>query len=447
MNEPRWKLRWLACACAAASLTGHAAPAGEISRDALFDDEKAPAPAADQGWHGIAQGELARTYADPPHNSKAHLRVDLARQGQFSTNVKWKIGGRFDYDAVYARSNRYPEDVRRDQRNGFQLRENYLDIASGDWELRLGRQHIVWGEMVGLFFADVVSAKDMREFLLPDFEVLRIPQWALRAEYFKNDWHAEAIYIPTPSFDEMGKPGADFYPLPLPGPAGTVILGEERPKREAGKANYGLRLSTLQSGWDVSAFYYHSLDASASFHRDPVIGPAPVFVYRPRHDPIDQAGGTLAKDLAWTVLKAEAVYTRGRGYNVTTLTQPAGLVRSNTLDTALGLDFTPADDSRLNLQWFQRIYGNYAAAILQDKRESGASVFLSSKLAPRLEGQVLLIRSLNRNDSLFRPRLAWNLQRNWHLIAGADIFHGPPTGLFGRYDKQDRLYSELRYAF
>ena len=64
----------------------------------------------------------------------------------------------------------------------------YLDMPVGDVELRLGRQHIVWGEMVGLFFADVVSARDMREFFTQEFDQQRIPQWAARAEYFKNDW-------------------------------------------------------------------------------------------------------------------------------------------------------------------------------------------------------------------------------------------------------------------
>ena len=68
--------------------------------------------------------------------------------------------------------------------------------------------------MVGLFFADVVSAKDLREFILPDFDLIRIPQWAARVEYFKNDFHAEAMWIPVMSYDKIGKPGAEFFPIP-----------------------------------------------------------------------------------------------------------------------------------------------------------------------------------------------------------------------------------------
>ena len=172
--------------------------------------------------------EIAHTYADPEHFSKAKLRTELSRTGQFNEYLKWKISGRFDYDAAYDLSNFYPSAVRQDQRYDFFLRENYLDISAGNFDFRLGRQHVIWGEMVGLFFADVVSAKDMREFILPAFDILRIPQWAMRAEYSKNDIHAEVLWIPVPTLDEIGKPGADFYPGPL---RGTASYLDGRPLR------------------------------------------------------------------------------------------------------------------------------------------------------------------------------------------------------------------------
>src|SRR5207302_7821586 len=121
-------------------------------------------------------------------------RAELGAQGAFNEQVKWKLSGRVDYDAVYDLTNFYPPDVRKDQRLNFYARENYLDLGAGNWDFRLGRQHIVWGEVVGLFFADVVSAKDQREFILPEFEILRIPQWAARAEYSRNDFHAELVW-------------------------------------------------------------------------------------------------------------------------------------------------------------------------------------------------------------------------------------------------------------
>ena len=125
---------------------------------------------------GILQFDLARTYADREHWSMARSRAELSAQGS-SSGFKWKISGRADADAVFAiDSGFYPDAVRRDQQYQFDLRETYVDFSAGEVDVRLGRQHIVWGEMVGLFFADVVSARDLRTFYLPDFEQLRIPQ-------------------------------------------------------------------------------------------------------------------------------------------------------------------------------------------------------------------------------------------------------------------------------
>lgn len=437
-------LAWVATAAAQvdAPLGFSAAP----SRDALFGDDlpgaqKPASPSA--GWQGFIQGEVARNYRDPEHWSKARVRLELTRRGQFSENVKWVIGGRVDYDAAYDRSSFYPPLVREDQRYEFSLRENYLDVTAGDLELRFGRQHIVWGEMVGLFFADVVSAKDLREFILPEFGQLRIPQWAARAEYFKGNSKAELIWIPVPSFDNIGKPGSDFFPQPLPVP--SSFLPEDQPDRKLGNTNYGVRVSHLQDGWDVSGFYYHSVDAQPTFYR--VSAPGDPLVFQPRHDKIDQVGGTLAKAFAGTVLKAEAVYTDGRKFNVTRPTQPDGLVPQDTLDYAIGLDFSLPRDIRFNVQFFQRVFFDHDPDIIPDKRENGFSVLLNGKPGPDLEAQALLIRSLNRSDWLFRPQLLWYFERNWRLALGADIFSGPVTGAFGRYDQNDRVYTEVRYSF
>jgi hypothetical protein len=432
---------------------GNDAESEFTSREALFGDEldqeqkpSKPIPAWKRlvtGWRGFSQLEIADTYTDPEHLSKAKLRTELSRTGQFNENIKWKISGRFDYDAAYDLSSFYPHAVRQDQRYQFFVRENYLDVSAGDFDFRLGRQHVIWGEMVGLFFADVVSAKDLREFVLPAFDILRIPQWAARAEYSKGDSHAEVVWIPVPTLDEIGRPGADFYPGPLRGVA--TYLPEDRSGRNIGNSNYGVRLSHLVNGWDISGFYYHSLDSSPTFYR--IDGPADPPVFQPRHDEIDQVGGTLSKDFGSIVLKGELIYTDGRKFNVTRATAMNGLVRQNTLDYVIGLDFSLPAETRLNLQFFQRVFFAHDPDLALDKLENGASILLNGKLSPKIEAQALLIHSLNRSDWMFRPRLSWNFQPNWRWAVGADVFGGPPIGLFGRFDHADRVYTELRYSF
>lgn len=422
-------------------------------KDSLFGDDLPKASAkpdtsSGSGIKGFIQFELARTTAEPEHWSKMRTRADLSTQGKLGEGIKWKMGARFDYDAVYDATDFYNKDVEKNQRFNAMLRENYIDYSAGNWDFRLGRQNVVWGEMVGLFFADVVSARDMREFILPEFDQMRIPQWAARAEYFANDLHAELLWIPIASYDNIGKPGANFYPnQPAPPGFTTQYRQELRPERSVDNMNYGLRLSTLKNGWDVSGFYYRSTDINQTFYRDLVIAPRPTVIYQARHDRIHQFGSTLAKDFGDIVLKGEAVYTRGRSFTSLNAMDSDGLAPQNTMDWAAGLDFTLPAESRLNVQIFQRQFFNYNTDLISDKRENGYSLLLNSKFFNNWEAQALFISSANRPDWLFRPRLTWSFERNWRLLLGADIFKGSPLGMFGRYDQQDRLYSEIRYSF
>lgn len=430
------------------------------SRDALFGDgdedllksgEKAEEKSASgaSGVKGFVQFNIARDYEAPVHWSQMMTRVGLSSQGDLGNGVKWKLGARADYDAVYNVTDFYPSEVKKDQNFNVYLMENYIDVGAGNWEFRLGKQNVVWGEMVGLFFADVVSARDMREFILPSFDLIRVPQWAARAEYFKDDFHAELLWIPVASYNAIGKPGAEFYPFVPPAVPGFAAQyqNEVFPSHNLSNTNYGLRLSTLKDGWDLSAFAYSSMDIEATFYRQAVTVPQPTLVYEARHNRIDQYGGTLAKDFGSTVLKAEGVYTHGREFYVSTPGDSDGVVPQNTIDWALGLDFSLPADTRLNVQLFQRAFLNYDANLLSDKREDGYTVLVNHKFTDKIEAEVTWISSLNRTDWLLRPRALWNFERNWRLAVGVDVFDGPPLGFFGRYANRDRVYSELRYNF
>lgn len=440
------------------------------SREALFDDTDdallktdtkgepsgaddapgQPAGASASAIKGFVQLNAARDYETPVHWSQLMTRVNLGTQGDFGGGVKWKLGARYDYDAAYSGSNDfYPSDVKKDQRSNLYLLENYIDFGAGNWEYRLGKQNVVWGEMVGLFFADVVSARNMREFILPSFDMIRIPQWAARAEYFNDDFHAELVWIPVASYNAIGKPGAEFFPFVPPTVPGYATQYEDEllPSRTLSNTNYGLRLSTLVDGWDLSVFAYSSMDIEPTFYRQAVAAPQPTFSYQARHNRIDQYGGTLAKDFGSIVLKGEFVYTHGRDFYVTTPTDSDGVVAQNTVDWALGLDFSLPAETRLNLQAFQRLFLDYQPGLISDKRENGYSVLLNHKFNSKLEAELTWIASFNRTDWLARPRLLWSFERNWRLAVGVDIFDGPPLGFFGRYADKDRVYSELRYSF
>jgi hypothetical protein len=441
----------LLCPVAAHAQTNPASQEAPASRESLFADSTVD----DRGakFSGFDEFTLAYTYADPKHWSRAVNRLALDARGELGGGVKWKLGARVDVDPVYMGSDFYLQDVKTNQRATAIWRENYLDFDVGGWDFRVGAQNIVWGDVVGLFFADVVSARDMRDFLLPSFDVIRIPQWAGRAEYSLGDSHIELVWIPVQTFDNIGKPGSDFYPVPLPSPTpaslAAVFRNPDKPSQSLSNSSYGVRTNTLMAGWDVAAFYYRSFSASPTFYRDATNDVAQPFVFQPRYDRIWQAGATFSKDLGTVVLHGEAVYANGQNFATSDPLTPRGVVARNTVDWIASVDVPFSDvDGRANFQVFQRIYVNGSAdAVALKTGDFGISAFVSAKFAGTWEPQCLWIQGFGGGGALIRPRLNWYPVKNITLGAGVDIFTGANDGYFGRYGNRDRAYTELRYSF
>lgn len=394
---------------------------------------------------GYLETSTAYTFAQPEHWSKLRARLELTTSGSLGESVKYKLGLRFDGDGAYAlEDDFYPKAVRDDQLFQAQIREFYVDFGGGAWAHRVGRQHIVWGEMVGLFLADVVSARDTREFYLQDFEAMRIPQWAWNAQYFAADSTFELVYIPYQSVDNIGEPGADFYPFPLP--ADTKVW-DQRPERGLENFNWGVRASTLLSGWSLSGYFYDSVSVAPTLVVDDVAGTmAQSRQFSLQYDDLKQVGGTFSKDFGRLVFKGEAVYVDERRFQSFDPADPAALLTSAALDWVIGATI-PVGDWRWDLQVYGRKTFDHDRLMGFDESEYGVTALVNYAASSRLEYEFLALAGLNRKDYLLRPKIAWRFARDWRLQMGADIFAGDEIGLFGPYESRDRVYLELKRWF
>lgn len=140
------KFRERAALCVIAVLIGGVFAGVAQAADDVDDLLDIGAPVGGGSSGGYGELGMAWTYADPEHWSKLRGRVEFGGSGSLSPSVKWKLSARVDRDAAPDIGDFYPEPVRRDQRSDFRIRDAYLDVSSGDWDFRLGRQHVVWGK-------------------------------------------------------------------------------------------------------------------------------------------------------------------------------------------------------------------------------------------------------------------------------------------------------------
>ena len=62
------------------------------------------------------------------------------------------------------------------------LRELYADLSFGEWNVRLGKQQVVWGTADGIKLLDIVNPTDYSEMAQNAMEDSRIPIWMVNAE-------------------------------------------------------------------------------------------------------------------------------------------------------------------------------------------------------------------------------------------------------------------------
>jgi len=101
------------------------------------------------------------------------------------------------------------------------LCQAYMDIYFDNFDLRIGKQQIIWGKADGVFITDVISPRDLSEFILPDFEEIRIGTNSVKFDYYLGNSTFEAVWIPTfqatitPDENSIWAPKMPDFPMPI----------------------------------------------------------------------------------------------------------------------------------------------------------------------------------------------------------------------------------------
>ncbi len=426
-------------------------PDEEYTEETPQDYEQYPAEEGSFTRTMVIQGntrfEVAHHIYSPSEFSKIKSQLSLTGRGELAPALRYRISGRTYYDAVYDTANYYSGSATSDQRFEMQLRDTYFDYSAGPWDLRLGKQQVVWGEAVGVFVADVVNAKDLRELTLSDFDSIRIPEWGANLEYTQNNFHSEFVVLPGIEFNKFGVSGSEFtYPLPIVEGTPFTYHDAKTPKMSLENSKFGARFNYLWEGFDTGVFYLHSWTQSPVLYRSISVG---VYDFDPQYKRLDTFGATISKEIHDIVLKGDFVYTKDDFYPVFDVSDADGIVRSGHLEYLLGADYTFFDKIDANVQFIQNVISKHTSSMVNvDKYNNSISLRLSRDFFNRkLQAEFLVIYGLNAPDFLYQPKLKYSLTDNWQASVGADIFSGNSSGSFGLFRSKSRWYSELTYKF
>jgi hypothetical protein len=407
------------------------------------------------------RGRLAEEFAyrlhDPGDVAKIKTLGWLEGKYTLSETANLRVATRGWYDAVFEATDRYPANVERDQKTELSLREAILTLTRGDLEARVGRQQIVWGEAISTFVTDVVNPKDLREFVLPDFSELRIPIWALDVLYrLAPGVTLEGVWTPDTLSNRLPKQGAEFQFARIPyrfhNP--VVRLPDDLDEFSLARSEGGARLSVLRAGWDVALIYYDQADKNPVLFQSRVTLPAgpEVVVLDPRHPRLHVVGATLGKSVGEVVVRAEAAVTVGKRYETTDPLDPDGVVRRDTIDYLVGVDYTFFGAVDAALQVSQKILAGSTTNVTRPGVAGPVTTYVALRLGTgffdnTLNPTVLVVVGADRGDLRVSPRLDWLVTGSLTVSIGADIFEGPHRTLYGQFDRNDRVTFTTTWRF
>ena len=425
---------------------------------------------------GYVKNETALRLHSPHQLSKSQNWLQAEIEFELTDWAELTILGRSMFDPV----NHLETDIedfrtspidRLEGGDSFQaeLRELYLDVLYEDFDIRLGRQQIVWGESIGLRILDVINPQDFREFILNDFIDARIPLWGLRVDYTLSDWTFEGLWLPDfeasrPAdqgsefqFRNLSLPALPFQPPP-PFPSVQVDSVREPSDWRLSDSELGFRVTRFLRNMDLSLNYLYSWgDFPVPFRR--VLGPN-TFRFEPRHERFHLIGGSFNYAFDVFVIRGEGGLRLGEHFVSDDPHDRDGVRQREFLSYVLGVDWTVSDNLMANFQFFQNVIFNAPGDLVNESVENAVSLFLLSDfLHETLHPQLLVLYGINFGDLLIRPQIRYDFSDYLSATIGADFFTGSRAGLFGQFaapvrnhdrywtGRNSRLFLEVKHSF
>ncbi len=368
---------------------------------------------------------------------KNTLNLDLSYRNDDDT-----IGAKATPYIYYYGDNKYTMD----------LKEIYIDIFLDTMDIRIGKQQIIWGKADGVFITDVVSPKDLSEFLTRDFDEIRIGVNSIKLDYYIGEATFEMVVIPV--FQATKIPSKDSMwatKMPIPSNA-TLNMSKKDITPSITNSEVFFKYSMLSSFMDFELMAGYTWDDDPTLHMtQKIVNGMPQITITPEHHRLALMGGSFSKDIMGLfVLRSEVAFYYQKYF---LLNKPDSVTHENTdqrdyIHYLVGIDATPFWDITMSVQFIQRVILNYDDNIKSDEFDN-TMTFLMRKtfLRETLILELFAYYGINTEDALIKPKMTYDFTDELKLSLGAYIFVGDKDGIFGQYKNNNMLYIKAKLNF
>ncbi|MFQ5798215.1 MAG: hypothetical protein ACE5H0_05910 [Bacteroidota bacterium] len=358
------------------------------------------------------------------------VQIELTR---FADNASLLAKVDLFYDAVSKRAN-------------IDMREAYVDLHFGKFDVRAGRQIITWG--VGdLVFINDVFPKDWVAFLSGrPLEYLKFGSDAINVNVYPGFISAQVVIVPfyQPDILPSGERLLAYNPFPV----GSSRI-ESEPEISLENTQLAFRLYRYLGNYDVSLYAYRGFYPSPpGMSFDGNTGVVTIF-----HPKLNVYGASVQGAFLNGVLGLEGGYYDSR--DDADGSSPA--IENSQLRFVAGYQRAFGENFTLGLQYYgERIqkYSQYTQSLpLGFPQREELRHTVSLRLTQLLEYQIVRLSfftfySPNEEDYYLNPEVRYELGDGVWIAAGGIILGGKKDHtFFGQFEKNDNVYFVLRYGF
>jgi hypothetical protein len=339
-------------------------------------------------------------------------------------------------------------ETRSESHGGVQeLREAYLAYASDAFEIRAGRQIVVWGRADAINPTDNLSSRDFT-LLFIDPDDNRRGNGMVQGRIPIGDSTLSVYWLPEFRPNEFASPEL---------PPGIRFKDDEKPN-EAGQGAVRFDRSGGAVDWSVS--YFNGIDRNPDVAIDSA-GPLEVVLQR-RYHRIGTTGADFATVAGQFAFRGEAAYTTTEDEDGT---DPE--IKNSFFMAVLGIERSFLEYLNIIAQVYRREIQDFhdpndipdpgartiavQSALFSNqltRDQTGGSLRIAYKwFHETLEGEILGVGNFDRGDGLTRVKISYAFTDSLKGILGGEKYDGPDDSFYGSLKQNSTVFAEIRYGY
>lgn len=435
---------------------------------------------------GYLKNETAYRIREPRSITKIRNIAYANLQYPYSDTVSFTFSGWAYYDLAYDLFN-YETIAARLERNQTEplafvknlsqekdspvaeTRELYVDVTHTKWDMRIGKQYVVWGVLEGVRIVDEINPMNFRELILPDLLDYRIPLWTFKLDYYAQAGDFQLLLIPDLRFHKPAPAGSEWELL-------QNVPGTVKPDSwKLQNTEVGMRWSTTWSDTELAFSYFYTWDDFPVIFRTIKIDGSVPPVFFPTYTRISMYGLTAVRQMGSYILKGEFAYVTDKFFgrsNVADADKDGyvdtnGEAQKNHIRWGAGVDFVVMSwDVSLGMtQW---IIMGWEPNLIQKHLDTSYNLFMRREFPQySMTAQLLYIYLATLHETYWKPKVFFQITNRFQVAVGLDMFDGrssdfgtssvSPSGQFnaeiqvaqflGNFHDNDRAFVEFKYSF